>query len=399
MKHILGILIVVLMTACQPKITTTNVNIIDREKIFHFQTNLNTPQDILEQAKIGFSAADKILYHGVELPIDFSLPPGGFYTLQILRAHTLTLVTPDNSTSFRTTSRTVGQALAQTGLQVFSADFFNPSLDTPITSDLIVSYRPARDLTVIVDGENVLIKSSKVNVGKALAGAGLGLAGLDTSVPDATENIPLNGQIQIVRSRESLSFKETPIPFSNKYEYSTDLAAGEQKVVQVGQQGLLVSRVRTRFNNGTEVSSVVETETLVRQPKDAVITLSTQVQINSINTPTGPVQYWRAVQMYATSYSPCRSGTSACHNGTASGLPVKHGVVAVIRSLYNQLAGTQVYIPGYGVGVIGDIGGGFPDGRLWIDLGYSDDDFQSWSGFYTVYFLAPAPASIPAGLE
>jgi 3D (Asp-Asp-Asp) domain-containing protein len=70
-----------------------------------------------------------------------------------------------------------------------------------------------------------------------------------------------------------------------------------------------------------------------------------------------------------------------------------------VRSLFNQLSGSQVYIPGYGVAVIGDVGGGFPDGRAWIDLGYSDDDYQSWSGMVTVYFLAPAPATIPAGLE
>jgi hypothetical protein len=69
------------------------------------------------------------------------------------------------------------------------------------------------------------------------------------------------------------------------------------------------------------------------------------------------------------------------------------------RDLYNQLSGSQVYIPGYGIAVIADVGGGFPDGRLWIDLGYGDDDFQGWSGMVMVYFLAPAPASIPAALR
>jgi hypothetical protein len=45
------------------------------------------------------------------------------------------------------------------------------------------------------------------------------------------------------------------------------------------------------------------------------------------------------------------------------------------------------------------VGGGFPDGRLWIDLGYSDEDWQNWGGMVTVYFLAPAPATIPAALQ
>jgi 3D (Asp-Asp-Asp) domain-containing protein len=121
--------------------------------------------------------------------------------------------------------------------------------------------------------------------------------------------------------------------------------------------------------------------------------------MQTLDTPGGQVQYWRAVQMYATSYSPCRSGTSKCSYGTASGLTVKHGVVAMTRDIYNTLAGTQVYVPGYGVAVIGDVGGGFPDGRLWIDLGYSDDDWQNWGGWVTVYFLAPIPAYIPSALQ
>jgi len=137
----------------------------------------------------------------------------------------------------------------------------------------------------------------------------------------------------------------------------------------------------------------------VRPPKDSLVSLGTQVTVQTLDVPGGQIQYWRAVQMYATSYSPCRSGTSSCSYGTASGIPVKHGVVAMARSLYNQLAGTQVYVPGYGVAVIGDVGGGFPDGRLWIDLGYSDDDWQNWGGMVTVYFLAPAPATIPGILQ
>jgi hypothetical protein len=40
------------------------------------------------------------------------------------------------------------------------------------------------------------------------------------------------------------------------------------------------------------------------------------------------------------------------------------------------------------------VGGGFPDGRLWIDLAYSDDDWVAWHGYVTVYFLTPVPANI-----
>jgi hypothetical protein len=45
--------------------------------------------------------------------------------------------------------------------------------------------------------------------------------------------------------------------------------------------------------------------------------------------------------------------------------------------------------------VVADTGGGYPDGRYWIDLGYSDADYVPWAKYVTVYFLTPVPASIP----
>ena len=75
-------------------------------------------------------------------------------------------------------------------------------------------------------------------------------------------------------------------------------------------------------------------------------------------------------------------------------------------SMYNALAGQQLFIPGYGHATVADVGGGsIIEKNLgvartkWIDLGYSDNDWQEWGTWVTVYFLAPAPASIPYLLQ
>jgi 3D (Asp-Asp-Asp) domain-containing protein len=68
-------------------------------------------------------------------------------------------------------------------------------------------------------------------------------------------------------------------------------------------------------------------------------------------------------------------------------------VIAVASRWYSYLAGTGVYVPGYGFATVEDIGGGFPD-RYWIDLGYSDDDFITWGDWVTLYFLTPVPVNI-----
>ena len=399
MKRFFWLVLAVVLSACQPQKTTTAFTLLDGERVIQLESAASTPAAALAQAGMTLLPADLLLFRGAIFPADFALPPGGTYTLQICRAHQLTLVTPESTTTLQSAAATVGEALSQAGLTLSAADSIEPPPETPLATDLTVTYRPARDLTVHVDGLTVPIKSAARTVGQALAQGGIPLLGLDESLPGESEPLPADGQIQVIRIRETVSFEQTLMLFSKKYEYSADLAVGEQKVLQVGEPGLKISRVRIRYADGVEVARMTEAETTVRQPTASLVRLGTQVTVQTLEVPGGQIQYWRAVQMYATSYSPCRSGTSACSYGTASGLPVKQGVVAMTRAFYNALAGSQVYIPGYGVGVIADVGGGFPDGRLWVDLGYSDDNWQNWGGMVTVYFLAPAPATIPAILQ
>ncbi len=102
--------------------------------------------------------------------------------------------------------------------------------------------------------------------------------------------------------------------------------------------------------------------------------------------------------MYATSYSPCRSGGDGCHSGTSSGKSLRKGMVALRPDLYRSMQGQRLYIPGYGFASVEDVCGGCK-GKPWIDLGYSDSDYQPWSQSVTVYFLTPVPANIPYDLQ
>jgi resuscitation-promoting factor RpfB len=114
--------------------------------------------------------------------------------------------------------------------------------------------------------------------------------------------------------------------------------------------------------------------------------------MRTVDTPDGPLEYWRAVRMYATSYSPCRIFRDRCDSRTALGAELQKGVVAMTNAWCRYTCGDRVYVPGYGIGTVLDTGGGIP-GRYWIDLGYSDDDYVSWHHWVTVYFLAPLPAN------
>jgi 3D (Asp-Asp-Asp) domain-containing protein len=108
------------------------------------------------------------------------------------------------------------------------------------------------------------------------------------------------------------------------------------------------------------------------------------------------IQYYRVLTMTATSYSPCRSATpdGRCSYGTSSGLPVQRGTVAMVYSWYLAFGYDRLYIPGYGFATVGDVGGGPPGNHYWVDLAFTDADYQPVNGTVTVYFLAPVPANL-----
>ena len=208
-----------------------------------------------------------------------------------------------------------------------------------------------------------------------------------------------------MRVRETIEVALKPIPFTEEVVTSPDVPFGEKETIQPGIDGLTMTRTRVRFENGVEVSRETESETVMREPQTRIVQSGEKIVLSPVGGDI-PYEYWTAVQMYASVYSPCASGTGGCSYGTASGARAGYGIVAVDYSIYSYLAGMRVYIPGYGVATIGDTGGGpiiesaFGVPRTqWIDLGFNDGELVNMTGWVTVYFLAPAPAEIPYFLK
>ncbi len=249
--------------------------------------------------------------------------------------------------------------------------------------------------------------SRRQTIGAALTEAGIPLLGLDTSQPVENGTLPQDGQIRITRVSESVILAQKSISYESQTIDSPEIALGQQQVLKPGQNGLSVSRTRIRYEDGKEVNRVQDVESVVRPPQLRVIATGSKIVPNTTTINGVTFQYWRSMKMYATSYSPCRSGVPGqCFNGTKSGLPLQKGIIAVDPSTYGYLVGQKVFIPGYGNAVVGDIGGGYiiekelgVPRELWIDLGYADNNYQEAPGWVTVYFLMPAPATIPAFMK
>ncbi|MEK7214683.1 MAG: G5 domain-containing protein, partial [Chloroflexota bacterium] len=181
------------------------------------------------------------------------------------------------------------------------------------------------------------------------------------------------------------------IPFQTKYVAAPEREIDEAATIQPGATGRRVRQVLLGYENGVEVARQTERESVEQEPQPRIIHYGTKPVFRTLSSPSGPIQYWRKMRVYATWYHPGSAGKPASAPGygiTSLGVAVQRGVIAVDPRVIPYR--TQMYVPGYGIGVAADTGGGVR-GNI-IDLGFSDDEDHDWlSQWLDIYITGPAP--------
>jgi uncharacterized protein YabE (DUF348 family)/3D (Asp-Asp-Asp) domain-containing protein len=378
------------------------------------RVNVNTPAKTARAALallgINPTAEDGLKLNGSSIQLDDPLPEGVSLLLQYTPAQQIQLTQNGEQKVIHSTAATLGQALWQNGIHLTGGDLLSSPFTQPLTAALDVSLTSAIPLTISVDGKTIQTSSAAPTVGAALAANGISLQNLDYSTPAESSPLPQDGKIQVVRVKFVVLDQQKVTPYTTEYTTDTSLAAGEKEVTRTGQNGISNVRVLVRYENNVEVSRETEAEEVIQIAINEQVSSNSQASVNAnatqtsttgaigtIDTGSGTLSYYYSLSVHATSYSPCRSGGSSCSNLTASGTQVTKGVLAVTPAWYKILKGYNIYIPGYGIGTVEDTGGGI-SGQYWIDLGYSDSDWVTWSKFVTVYFLTPTPANFSGSL-
>ena len=351
--------------------------------------------NILLDAGIRLYPGDRLFWQDTEISPGFSLAGISDIELRLVSADRFTLITESDPAGRPAwgSGSTVNEALLSAGVSLNRNTMVCPDGSAAFTPGMTIEVLPLRQLTISTGGKLITAASAGANVGEALARMGLPLMGSDVSIPAAGEPLPEDGRILIIPVNESFSMNAEVMRRQTEWTAGDDLALDETRVIEEGKDGLRGTFTRVRTENGEQVLSETSEEATLVRPKNEKREYGTKINIRTLDTPDGPIEYYRSVTVYATSYSPCRSGTSSCITGTASGMKVGKGVAAVTSGWYNQFGGQTVYIPDYGKAVIADVGGGIA-GRNWIDLAYEDDTYVPWSKETTLYFLTPVPADM-----
>lgn len=349
--------------------------------------------DLFDELSIALASTDQVIADGVQIwpAVDGEFSVGSLPKFLTVR-RSLSFYVDDNGVrlALQTSMVTVGRALQEAGITLYLGDDVRPPLHTRITPGLEVIIRRSVPVSVQVDGQTIHTRTHRGTVGELLAELGVALIGQDYAVPVLDEQLLAHATVRVVRVLEEILTEQDPIPYESAWQPDPNLEIDQQRVAQDGAPGVLQRRIRVRYEDGQEVSRVVEDEWVAQEPSTHIIAYGTKIVIRQLDTADGPVEYWRTVRVLATSYTAATSGKERSHPAygvTAVGWEMRKGIVAVDPRVVNLFQG--VYVAGYGFGVAADTGGAIKGRR--IDLGYDENNLVLWYNWVDLYLLTPPP--------
>ena len=345
-------------------------------------------------------APDTVLPHGQWSPSRWPLVQGSskssssvvWTRVKLQRAIPLSIRDGGVQTVVYTVARTVGEALLKQGVVLYLGDRVRPLLGALLTTGMHVEIHRAKPVRLQVDGEVIQTRTQAGDVGLLLSEVGIHLAGKDYAIPALATQVTDNLFVRIVRVVEDSIVESQDIPYETVRRSDSDLELDQQRVDQVGKNGVHKQRVHLVYEDGQQVLREVAEEWVESQPTTRIISYGTKIVIRELETPDGVIRYWRKIRVLATSYTAATSGKTRDHPEygiTRLGWRARTGIVAVDPTVIKLR--TNMYVPGYGFGVAADTGGKIK-GR-WIDLCYDEDDLVLWKRWLDVYLLEPVTAT------
>ncbi|WHH57056.1 ubiquitin-like domain-containing protein [Petroclostridium sp. X23] len=274
----------------------------------------------------------------------------------------------------------VKELLEEKNIKLYEGDEIYPSLEEKLQKNQQIVIKRAVPVTILVDGNEINIKTVEETVKDVLAQAQVQVNEKDKINFSITDQITAGMKINVVRVAEKIETITEKIPFNVITRANERMDKGKSRTVQQGKEGVQQKQYQVVLHDGQEVSRDLVSDTTVSEPVDEINEYGTVAVHKTSRGET--FRYKKIVNMRATaydlSYESCGKNPGDKYYGiTYTGMKARYGVVAVdpkVIPLYSRLyieAADGSWV--YGHAVAGDIGGGVK-GNI-IDLFYDDHDF------------------------
>ncbi len=197
--------------------------------------------------------------------------------IEVRRAVPLTVVENGQELQLQSSRSTVAGALQAAGVRVGPGDAVQPPLSTEMSSGLEVHIDHARPLVVTVPTGKLVLYTLADTVGEAIAAGAVALPA-DYKLDPAPETVVGAGLAVHVIGLSAEQVEETErIESQTVYEPDADLAYGEQRIVH-GNDGVVHRAYAVTYEDGRQTGRELASEWYDPEPADTIIYYSTAAE-------------------------------------------------------------------------------------------------------------------------
>ncbi|MBP2652575.1 MAG: yocH 1 [Firmicutes bacterium] len=264
------------------------------------------------------------------------------------------IIADGKNISIKTIYNKPEEILAQANIYLGPNDECRLSTPTLVNNTTIEVYRSI-PVAVTVNGKTEVINTGKPTAGELAASLGFSKEN-SRVIPSEDTRLTSMMDVKIVTVTEKLVTQKLPLESQIIRQPDNSMETGVEETAQIGEAGQKEVHFKVSFEDGHEVSREVIDEKVLTPAKPQIIRVGTR---DTVETSRGAMRFRQIYRMEATAYNPTDGSGAGI---TASGIPARHGIVAVDPAVIPL--GSRVFIPGYGLALAADTGGAIRGHRI-----------------------------------
>lgn len=193
----------------------------------------------------------------------------------VSESHFVTFYDQGKKHTVKTSASTVGEAILQAGYELEAEDTIEPSLGTKINMDnFYINIYRARPVTIIDGKIKKFFMTASYDPKTIAEDAGFAVYDGDDISMVENENFLESGAstvYKITRNGGQTATQEITIPYEEEKVKDYSMPVGENKVEQMGEDGLRIVKYQVEFIDGVEVSREVISDEVIKEPIKRII--------------------------------------------------------------------------------------------------------------------------------
>ena len=203
---------------------------------------------------------------------------GAFVVAEEYTGHNVFAVSLDNGSKVEIKAKkgTVREVLIANNIPFGADDRVEPGLDTKVNGGETINIYKAHEITIVDGGTTTVRKTTYKKVGDILKELNITLGENDRVTPDLNKEVATVDTIKIVRDGKSTEVKKEEIKFETKEE-KDDSKYVDEKVTKVeGENGEKEVTYNVVRENGKEISREVVSEKVLKEATAKVVVVGTK---------------------------------------------------------------------------------------------------------------------------